>query len=309
MLLTVPSVLLHISFAFIIYILVLYNLVNKLERISIDEKTSTFYQLSSSTRDPNSKIIALVLFTYKKSDLHAQLVSKYLIANLKSNGGVLDQIIFGIQTNRLQTIQILKETYPTEITLVNTNHLIASKYSLIQDNDYVFKVNENIVFISNNSFQTMLDEYLENDHEYLSANFITDSMMFNIHANLGAIKPFATTFFNNWMIYDHTNSETIENCQKEWRAVHKCSSLAHENFFYNLKLNNLKVYNFGRWSFTNHSNNFLLFKGYQLKQDLKNLEKRALAIGNAIVSYVNDFEKEKQFIRCYKNLAKKYLSQ
>ena len=47
----------------------------------------------------------------------------------------------------------------------------------------------------------------------------------------------------------------------------------------------------------------------EIFQDLKNLEKRALAIGNAIVSYVEDFEKEKQFIRCYNNLAKKYLSQ
>lgn len=312
---TIFNIILHFVFGLILYVLIMYNIANKLERFTINRRALNFYHLSeaATVRDPNSQVVAVVLFSYKKKDQDCQLLSTYLRANLKSNGGVLDKIVFGIKRSRFASLYQLQESNPSEIFVVNTNDLISSKYSIFHENDFVFKINENVVFIANNSFQIMLDEYLESDYDYLSANVISDSFMFSVHLTLKAIKPFMMTFFNNWMIYDQTNSKILEDCRKVWSPLYRCSYLAHENFFYNLKLNNLRAYNFGRWNFSKHSNSFILFKGYQLKKDLQHLDNfeqfraNVLAIGSAIVSYVDDFEKDKHIVRRYLSLANTYL--
>ena len=77
--------------------------------------------------------------------------------------------------------------------------------------------------------------------------------------------------------------------------------------FYNLSETTIKKYNFGRWKSKNNSYKFVLLKGSQLKT-IKNSDIYVLSIGKAIISFLNDFNKEKIYFKKYLNLAKEYFN-
>ena len=254
-------------------------------------------------------MVALAFFSIKKKESQSELITKYLVANLKSNGGILDKIVYGVQTNRFESIRYLKEIHPNEVFMVDTVEFIKSNYPLIDDHDLVFKVNENTVFISNVTWSSMVDEYLaKNNDEILTANVISDPFMFRAHMKIGAIKPFSYTIFDNWMLYDQTNHLNVKTCEDNWHHYHRCPQLAHENFFYNIKINGLGAYNFGRWFFDKHKHYFVLLKGYQLKRKLYDPKSTgALAVGQAIVSCIEHFDKEKSILKRYEQLARDHI--
>ncbi len=298
----------HVLFGFIIYFIVFYNVACKLEKTTIAAKEERFYAEISEPKYPNTNVVALVFFSIKKKEIHSELVSKYLMANLKSNGGILNKIVFGVQTNRFESIKYLREAHPNEVFVVDTVEFIKKNYPLIDEKDFVFKVNENIVFISNKTLTSMVEEHLaKNNDEILSANVISDSIMFKAHLKIGAIKPFSYTIFDNWMVYDQTNHLNLKVCEEKWHHFYRCSSLVHENFFYNFNLNSLDVYNFGRWIFNEHKDNFILLKGFQLKRKLYDPKKGVIGIGDAVVSCIEHFDKERNLLKRYIDLASNYI--
>ena len=298
----------HVLFGFIIYFIVLYNVASKLEKSSIASKEAKFIAEIAQPKYSNTNVVALVFFSIKKKEIHSELVTKYLMSNLKSNGGYLNKLVFGVQTNRFESIKYLREVYPNEVYMVDTVEFIKNNYPLIEDKDLVFRVNENTVFISNQTITSMVDEYLsKNNDEVLSANLISDSLMFKVHLKIGAIKPFSYTIFDNWMVYDQTNHLNLKICEEKWHQFYRCSSLVHENFFYNFNLNSLSVYNFGRWCFKEHKDSFILLKGFQLKKKLYDAKKGVIAIGDAVVSCIEHFDKEKNLYKRYTDLASNYI--
>ncbi len=303
------QILIHSILVILLYTSFIFYMSSKFEQVNIIEQEIKYYQQESfKPIEYNKTVNALVLFSYKSKHLNTDLLTKYLTSNLKSNGGILDKIIFGIQTSHLETkFKNLIKLYPNEIFIKGLNSLILGKYSLIDDNDYVFKIDEHIVFVSNNTFKYMLDEYSNENDEILSGNIISDSKVFEQHLMTGAIKPFYLSIYNNWVIYDQKDHVILDKCKIE-SNLKVCFSLAHENLFHNLKTNNLKKYNFGRWKSKNNSFKFVLLKGSQLKNlnFIKNSDIYVLSIGQAIVSFLNDFNKEKIYFKKYLNLAKEY---
>ena len=64
--------------------------------------------------DSKSKITALVFYGRKR---YVEILSKYLIANLKRNGGILEKIKFAVNTKNKEDLDYLDELiklYPNE---------------------------------------------------------------------------------------------------------------------------------------------------------------------------------------------------
>jgi hypothetical protein len=103
-----------------------------------------------------TEIIALVFYGRTKS---VKILLRYLEINLKKNGGILDKVIFAIHTNVTEDLNFIdkfvnenKEFYKTirYTRPKRKNYFIL--YAACKDYDIVFKMNDDIVFISNGTW-------------------------------------------------------------------------------------------------------------------------------------------------------------
>jgi hypothetical protein len=218
----------------------------------------------------NKNITALVFFGRKQN---VEILIKYLIANLRKNGGILDKIKFAVKTKNTNDLNYLDELiklYPKEFSKNNydpgNKNAFASMYDILKDDEYFFKIDDDIVFIKKGTFENMFIEYTRNNHIFLSANVVNHPRLSEIHASYGAIRP----------VCDYINSicdySKISFCSKGpvsfnnwWKEV-DCAKLAHESFFDNYEKNNLKAYDFGLFDFHRseyhrYSINFFLSQG------------------------------------------------
>ena len=63
-------------------------------------------------------------------------------------------------------------------------------YDNLPDEDIIFKIDDDIVFIAPNTFENMLKEYLINNLIVLSANVINHPLLSYVHARMMAPIPF-----------------------------------------------------------------------------------------------------------------------
>jgi hypothetical protein len=126
--------------------------------------------------------------------MYTEILFRYSDSNLKINGGILDKILI------LNHLQSEKVNMTMEIDFSNnylSNHregyeVIEFKsrasfrrfYSGLPDDDLIFKIDDDIVFIANGTFERMIDEYFTNDHFILSANDINHHTFSVMHANM-----------------------------------------------------------------------------------------------------------------------------
>ena len=110
-------------------------------------------------------IIALVFYGRESS---VSILFKYLEKNLKSNGGVLDKIVFAIKTNKTQDIKFLDKYLEFKSTneYERNNFGAYNKdykrlYENLHENDLVFKIDDDVVFIADGTFEKMIEEYLK----------------------------------------------------------------------------------------------------------------------------------------------------
>ena len=83
-------------------------------------------------------------------------------------------------------------------------------YTIIYNNDLVFKMDDDVVFISNGTFEKMLEEYLTKSHFILSANVVNHPQLSYVHARLRAILPFYEVKDFQWE-KSKNSSEEIDN--------------------------------------------------------------------------------------------------
>jgi hypothetical protein len=305
-----------ISLFFSVFISIYFILAIRLEKNIIKGekliKNEKKFSLESYKKKRNIRnIIALVFYGRESS---VSILLKYLEKNLKSNGGILDKIIFAVKTDKIEDIKYLdkylknKRNSEYERFKIGVKQKYSEAYKNLHDNDLIFKIDDDVVFISNGTFERMVEEYLKNDLLILSANVVNHPILAYVHSKLGAILPF--TELNNYTLAKSDNLTIIKDIISEKRKNSYMKNLQfvriiHESFFDHFKNDNLKVYDFGLWDFhsseyTRWSINFILFKGNYVKNvnsiamsdehvisiEIPKLHnKHAYALGSALVSH------------------------
>ena len=210
-----------------------------------------------------NEIIALVF--YGRTDSVSILI-RYLDINLRKNGGVLDKVIFAVHTNVVEDLNFIQNfTEKNNEFYKKVNHPVGKShiksyfkhlYHSCKNNDIVFKIDDDIVFIQNGTFELMLKEYLENKHFVLSANVINHAHLSYVHARQKAILPFYETKKYVWekaqnitelddtLVFDSTYST-----YSTWWSNGRQAAIALESFLYHAYNNNLNVYRFRVWDF------------------------------------------------------------
>jgi hypothetical protein len=128
------------------------------------------FKLKSNIRN----IIALVFYGRKAS---VSILLKYLEKNLKRNGGILDKIVFAVRTKKPEDLKYLDEYVKLKIGNENERHDFDNEhdrkykepYRNLHENDLVFKIDDDVVFKSNGTFEGMVEEYLKKQ----CSNFIS----------------------------------------------------------------------------------------------------------------------------------------
>jgi hypothetical protein len=279
----------------------------------------------------DKNITALVFFGRKQS---VEILIKYLIVNLRKNGGILDRIKFAVKTKNKDDLNYLNELiklYPNDFSKAEFN-TFASMYDLIENDEYFFKIDDDIVFIKNETFENMFIEYTSKNHMFLSANVINHPRLSDVHAFQGAIKPECNISYCNYSKISFCAQGPVSF--NNWWKEPDCAKLAHESFFENFKNNNLKVYDFGLWDFHHvqyhrYSINFFLSQGKyvnKISKDYLNTEDEltisslipmktnihTFSLGKSLVchySYFTTFDglvKFSHILQTYKNISDTY---
>jgi hypothetical protein len=236
------------------------------------------------------KTYALVFYGRKAQ---ATILIRYLEKNLKVNGGILDKIVFNVKTDNKIDLEyldsILKQNKSYfEKRVFPAKYDYKELYDNLPDEDLIFKIDDDIVFIAPNTFEDMVKEYLIDNLIVLSANVINHPLLSHAHARLMAHIPFYQNKDNiTWTKDENSSSLDRGDCQfgdygphSKWWSNAKCAAIVHESFFVNARNNKLNNYNFLKWDFHQGgygrwSINFVLFKGkyvHQLKRLFPNME-------------------------------------
>ena len=213
--------------------------------------------------------------------MFTEILFRYLDSNLKINGGILDKIVIlmhlmdtkvntNIESDFLKSyLSIHREGY--ELVEFNEGLRYKGLYSVLPDDDLIFKIDDDIVFIANGTFENMVDEYLKNDHLILSANVINHHTFSRQHAKMDLMKPFIINS-NFTLLFQNNGSRTdTDKCKddfRNWKKFPYCGAIAHESFLYNVYKNdfNLSQYNFSLFDINKDGYhawriNFILFRG------------------------------------------------
>ena len=277
---------------------------------------------------------------------YLEVLMRYLEPNLKVNGGILDKIIFGIiitpskeDVDYIESFLNRNKSYFEKVNLPSGVHY-TRLYETMADDDLVFKIDDDIVFIQNGTFERMKNEYLSKNLLYLSANVVNHALLSYAHAKIRAILPFVEVNNSKWELntsleLDSTVavSGTYEPFSQCWWNSGKCASLAHESFLYHVNNNpKLDVYDFKYWDFHHNgyirwSVNFFVSRGLYVNQlgdsafdELlistkipERLGKHCYAIGNAVVVHFSyspqkNYLESTNFLSRYEIVSKKYLN-
>ena len=300
------------------------------------------YQIFNSTRNHQvreSQIIGLVFYGRQKQ---FSILYRYLLRNLKVNGGVLDKIIFAVRTDKKSDLDylndIMKQNHSYFERVFLTNQNFVKFYNFLNDEDLIFKIDDDIVFIANGTFEKMLKEYETNNGFILSANVVNHPLLSIVHSRIRAILPFVESKDNKWILDGSTMeidktivygiNYQVGTC---WWDNGKCGAIAHESFLHHVANDNLKVYDFKRWDFHTEfygrwSINFILFRGKFInkmprtgddEESISNHVSRqygrhGYALGSAVVCHFSfNFQKEYLYttdiLDRYDKLSKDYL--
>ena len=233
----------------------LVNSLDSFKNVYLEHLNSQKFQLYS-------KVTVLIFYGRKDK---VKILLRYIDSALKKNGGVIDNVIFAVKTGVKEDLDFLKEFleknpngYSRFDFVQNVN--FKNIYTILPYDDLVFKIDDDIVFISNGTFKSMIDEFIKNRHLILSANVINHPQLSLVHQKNGA-----------FLKYQEKNLSSIFRDSRPWWQRPECADIAHENFFD--QVNNLNVFDFDLWNlhekgYQRWSINFILTKGFILNKFL-----------------------------------------
>ena len=192
------------------------------------------------------------------------------------NGGILDKVLIAVNTDDKDDIKFLDEHLDNNNFYFKKTFNVSGNYkqlyTILDDDDLIFKMDDDIVFISNGTFEKMVVEYFKNEHFILSANVINHPFLSTTHLTLRAILPFYQS--NEFSFKKSENkSEEIDKTLawgikdfRTWWNNGSLAAIAHESLLYNVYNNNIdvydfKIYDFNTISYNRWSINFILSRG------------------------------------------------
>ena len=285
-----------------------------------------------------SSIYALVYYTQWRK---TSILLRYLEANARANGGILDKIVFAVKTKKKEDLEYLDSILSEKKPYIESVEYTEKIYEKFQDDDLIFKIDDDIVFISNGTFERMVEEYTINKLVFLSANVVNHPLLSYVHARLRAIMPFYEESPYKWVKYENSTDleDTVAQNHKYdllsiWWSSPKCAAMAHESFFYHFENKNLQAYDFYIWDFHSTSYarwniNFVLMRGKYVNKMRKwfpdgqdeeqlismdipeALQKHVYALGTALVvnfaySTQDSYLEKSSFFNRYELLSRKY---
>ncbi|KAJ2906723.1 uncharacterized protein MKZ38_000459 [Zalerion maritima] len=143
---------------------------------------------------PDMKIIGLVFYGRRQ---YVQILDCYLKRNLKSNGGLFDEVIFAVKTDIEEDVKFLDSIVDTTPGYVKYERESIKGYggswevALEHKNDILIKIDDDVVFIEDNAVSAIVKRLLENpDYFAVSANVINNPLLSYVHRGLGMYEPF-----------------------------------------------------------------------------------------------------------------------
>jgi hypothetical protein len=308
----------------LIIIFVLLHLAEHTPLKPIVTKNNNQERIESYKKKHKIGNISACIFYGRK--IYTEILLRYLDSNLKINGGILDKILI---LNHLQSEKVnmtmesdylynYLSTHREGYELVEFKDRVSFKrlYSVLPDDDLIFKIDDDVVFIANGTFERMVDEYFKNDHFILSANVINHHSFSVLHAKMGLMQQYNIEN-NHTLVLKNDKSKSVKSqtdkCLSDfrsWRVDPYCGAIAHESFFYNIYKNNfnLNPYNFSLFDINKDGYhqwriNFIAFRGKIAKKMVflylnetsdeyiltvliaKSYNRHAFALGSSVVSH------------------------
>lgn len=124
-----------------------------------------------------------------------EVLHRYLQRNLRSSGGVLDRVNFIVfvalaeDLNYLQ--QVMAENRGVYVMPQVVGNRLAKIYSVCNDPDTVYvKIDDDIVYMSDEAIPEMVRERLRNRCSIVSANVVNHAVLSAVHQDIGAVRSF-----------------------------------------------------------------------------------------------------------------------
>ncbi|MCJ1336623.1 hypothetical protein MMC09_001901 [Bachmanniomyces sp. S44760] len=163
-------------------------------------KSETIPPTLSPHKPHDFKVVALVFWGRRD---RTSILKCYLKKNLVENGGSLDEVVFLVRTDDHDDLayldEVLKESSSYSRYPPASNGSLPGQASynsawnipIIQNGTMYFKIDDDVVYINNNTFSSMIATKAAHP-EYLlvSANSINQPALSWIHYSLGAIHPY-----------------------------------------------------------------------------------------------------------------------
>ncbi|DBB14093.1 TPA: hypothetical protein ACH3X3_001050 [Trebouxia sp. C0006] len=269
------------------------------------------------------KIRVAALIFYGRRE-YVRILNGYVKQNLLKNGGVLEEVVWIVQTDNKRDIAWLNNVLlPSEPEFYSTKSVAGKNYTeqyqSLDPDVYYVKLDDDTMYVGEQAVDMMLHEKLRDRFFIVSANVINHSVLTWIHAGMGAmhthkndggreilgndyddllmryleVKPFANFTYG-----------PLEKCSL---TSLECASLCHFYFLENQANNQLERYNFHFWdfhafSYNRWSINAILFKGSDLNNELmdpnisdevliswtlpQKLDRHCGAVGSALVVHL-----------------------
>ena len=264
---------------FFIYNIFLSIETDKIIELSIEKnktnkfQTEEYLEMKIKSYKRGYKIRNIVACVIYESEILKEILFHYLNQNLRKNGGILDKILVLLSRSKYKAIEQQADEGYEFIIFDGRKNILKTMFKFIHHDDLIFKIDGDIVFIANGTFENMVDEYLKNDHFILSANVINHHIFSCIHARMDLMKPFAILNNSTLLLQNNATVGTtiIDRCTDDfkcWKTTPYCGAVAHESFLYNIYKNdfNLNSYNFSLYDINKDGYrawgiNFILFRG------------------------------------------------
>jgi hypothetical protein len=165
-------------------------------------------------RPKDTKIVGLIFFGRRD---RASILDCYLKNNLVSNGGWLDEVVWGVNTDDTDDLAYLEELLPTnpayrKVELKDKSYFGLWNESMEAGNIYI-KLDDDVVYIDDDAIPLIVDTLITNTESVIvSANIVNSPELNWLQYRTGAILPYLPDL--NYA--RSTDLSTIEN--PKWRA-------------------------------------------------------------------------------------------
>lgn len=124
-----------------------------------------------------------------------EILHRYLLRNLKVNGGLLDKVIFVVYAAMEDDLRYLNELVekhaPFYVIPPVEGRRLAKIYSVCTDPETIYlKLDDDLVYISDEAIPDMVRERLRGRCSFVSANVVNHAILSAVHQDIGAIRNF-----------------------------------------------------------------------------------------------------------------------